>query len=176
MSGPRLVRKHGPLRPETKYRLGLPAPQAWPGGQTVRGSADVHRWWWRLSLTRSLSRCACTDGQTLASGDNLKGCGQYPWVEHRILGSSTAASLRPFRVCARIANEGIVGQRTWDTLEGMVRLRYAVMARACRFGRKCRSRRARTMSPAGAFRVRHLNLTEVRHEHRLGNEAGLFAV
>jgi hypothetical protein len=64
-SGPSQSGRHGvgrPLRPEARYRRGLPAPQhAWPGTDRPRMSADVHCWPWRLSLTSSLSR-ACADG------------------------------------------------------------------------------------------------------------------
>ena len=53
----------GPLRPEAKLRHELPAPQrAWPAADRPWMSADVRRWPWRLSLTSSLSRCACAGG------------------------------------------------------------------------------------------------------------------
>jgi hypothetical protein len=52
-----------PLRPEAKYRRGLPAPRhARPATDRPWMSAGIHRWRWRLSLTSSLSRCACADG------------------------------------------------------------------------------------------------------------------
>ena len=52
------IRQHEwPLRPEAKYRRGLPAPQhAWPAADRPCVSAGVHRCRWRLSLTSSLGR------------------------------------------------------------------------------------------------------------------------
>ena len=50
-----------PLRPEAKYRRGLPAPQhVWPGTGRPWMSAGVHRCQWRLSLTWSLGRSRAT--------------------------------------------------------------------------------------------------------------------
>ena len=114
-SGTQRARWPWPLRPEAKYRRGLPAPQhAWPGTDRPWMSAGVHRWPWRLSLTSSLSRRACADGcwpGCGAVGDVSFCCSRTPVTKGRPSSSSRArARARPTSASTRTQ-----GARTGDS-------------------------------------------------------------
>ena len=104
-----------PLRPEAKYRRGLPAPQnPWPATDRPWMSAEVRRWPWRLSLTSSFSRRACADGcwpDCGAVGDVSLCCSRTPVTKGRPSSSPRArARARPTSASTRTQ-----GARTGDS-------------------------------------------------------------